>query len=65
MKREDFIKKFLLDNDETGRFIVKSKKTGKTYFVEAIDGDERTPGEITTRQPRPLKPVITGSTRAV
>ena len=42
MKREDFIKKFLLDNDETGRFIVKSKKTGKTYFVETIDGDERT-----------------------
>ena len=42
MKREDFIKKFLLDNDDTGRFVVKSKKTGKTYFVEAIDGDERT-----------------------
>lgn len=42
MKREDFINKFLLDNDETGRFIVKSKKTGKTYFVEAVDGDERT-----------------------
>ncbi len=42
MKREDFIKNFLLNRDETGRFIVKSQKTGKTYFVEPIDGDERT-----------------------
>ena len=42
MKQEDFIKKFLLDNDETGRFIVKSKKTGKAYFVETIDGVEHT-----------------------
>lgn len=35
-------KKFLFDSTETGRFIVKSLKTGKTYFVECIDGDERT-----------------------
>jgi hypothetical protein len=39
---KDFKKKFLTNTDETGRFIVKSKKTGKTYFVEAIDGDEKT-----------------------
>lgn len=39
---KDFVNKFLVNRDETGRFIVKSKKTGKTYFVEPIDGDERT-----------------------
>lgn len=39
---ENFKKKFLFNRDETGRFIVKSSKTGKTYFVESIDGDERT-----------------------
>ena len=27
---------FLTNRDETGRFIVKSNKTGKTYFVEPI-----------------------------
>jgi len=42
MKKEELIKKFLFNRDETGRFIVKSWKTGKTYFVEPIDGDERT-----------------------
>ena len=35
-------KNFLFNRDETGRFIVKSAKTGKVYFVEPIDGDERT-----------------------
>jgi len=39
---KDFTKRFLFNRDETGRFIVKSQKTGKTYFVEPIDGDERT-----------------------
>ena len=39
---KDFKKRFLMNTDETGRFIVKSMKTGKTYFVEAIDGDEKT-----------------------
>ena len=34
---EDFKKKFLTDTDQTGRFIVKSLKTGKTYFVEPIN----------------------------
>ncbi|PCJ66835.1 MAG: hypothetical protein COA58_05085 [Bacteroidetes bacterium] len=30
-------KRFLTNTDETGRFIVKSMKTGKVYFVEPID----------------------------
>lgn len=34
--------RFLTNTDETGRFIVKSVKTGKTYFVEPIDGKEKT-----------------------
>ena len=38
----DFKKRFLFNRDETGRFIVKSIKTSKSYFVEVIDGDERT-----------------------
>ena len=38
----DFKKRFLFNRDETGRFIVKSIKTGISYFVEVIDGDERT-----------------------
>lgn len=37
-----FIERFLVNRDETGRFIVKSNKTDKIYFVEAIDGDEKT-----------------------
>ena len=39
---EDFKKRFLMNRDETGRFIVKSLKTGKTYFVETLDEGERT-----------------------
>ena len=39
---KEFTKRFLTNRDETGRFIVKSIKTGKSYFVEVIDGDERT-----------------------
>ena len=41
MKKEDLVRKFLYNRDETGRFIVKSPKTGKIYFIEPIDGDER------------------------
>lgn len=37
----DFVKRFLTNTDETGRFIVKSFRTGKTYFVEPF-GNERT-----------------------
>jgi hypothetical protein len=35
----EFRKKFLLDRDESGRFLVKSFRTGKTYFVEPIGPD--------------------------
>lgn len=38
---DNIIKRFLVNSDETGRFIVKSHLTGKTYFVEALDTDER------------------------
>lgn len=38
---KDFKEKFLTNTDETGRFIVKSLRTGKTYFVEAIDTNQR------------------------
>ena len=34
MKR---VKHFLTNRDETGRFIVRSLKTGRTYFVEPIE----------------------------
>lgn len=39
---KEFTKRFLTNRDETGRFIVKSMKTGKLYFVECLDDDERT-----------------------
>lgn len=32
----DFTSKFLTNTDETGRFMVQSKRTGKTYYVEPI-----------------------------
>lgn len=34
----EFDKKFLVNSDDTGRFIVKSYKTGKTYYIEPIGG---------------------------
>ena len=36
------VKRFLTGSDDTGRFIVKSMVTGKTYFVEPIDDGPRT-----------------------
>lgn len=33
---DDVKKRFLTNTDETGRFIVKSLTTGKTYYVEPI-----------------------------
>jgi len=33
----EFKKRFLTNTDESGRFIVRSLVTGKTYFVEPID----------------------------
>ena len=41
MTLKEFTKKFMMNRDETGRFIVKSHKTDKTYFVETIDDKER------------------------
>lgn len=38
---KEFNKKFLTKRDETGRFIVKSLKTGKTYYIEPIDNNNR------------------------
>lgn len=38
---KDFVKNFLINQEDTGRFIVKSIKTNRTYFVEPIDGNER------------------------
>lgn len=37
----DFTKRFLTNTDETGKFIVRSIRTGKTYYVEPF-GDTRT-----------------------
>ncbi len=40
MRTREFLKRFLIDTDKTGRFIVKSPQSGKTYFVEPIhDGN--------------------------
>ena len=39
---KDFKKKFLMNRDETGRFIVKSLRTGRTYYVETLDEGEMT-----------------------
>ncbi len=35
---DNFKSKFLTNTDDTGRFIVYSQRTGKTYFVEPIAG---------------------------
>ena len=37
MRRQELLKRFLMNTDRTGRFIVSSKITGITYFVEPID----------------------------
>jgi len=36
--RPDISKRFFTNTDDTGRFIVKSARTGKTYAVEPIEG---------------------------
>lgn len=36
---QDFRKRFLISRDDTGRFIVDSYRTGKSYFVEPIGPD--------------------------
>lgn len=40
--KTDAIKNFLVNSDETGRFIVKSLKTGKKYYIEPLDNGNRT-----------------------
>lgn len=35
---QEFKKRFLTNTDDTGRFVVTSLKTGKTYYVEPIGG---------------------------
>lgn len=37
MRRQELLKRFLTSTDKTGRFIVSSKITGITYFIEPID----------------------------
>lgn len=39
---DSFRKRFLTNTDDTGRFIVYSQRTGRTYFVEPIE-TEHTP----------------------
>ncbi len=34
---QEFLRKFLTDTDDTGRFIVVSQRTGRKYFVEPIE----------------------------
>lgn len=38
-----FRERFLTNTDDTGRFIVTSQRTGKTYYVEPQMGRNRTP----------------------
>ena len=38
---KEFKKKFLINGDDTGRFVVKSLRTGRTYYVETLDDGER------------------------
>ena len=38
----DLRTRFLTNTDETGRFIVVSKRTGKSYFVEPVDKQSKT-----------------------
>lgn len=38
----EVIKNFLMNSDDTGRFIITSLKTGRKYFVEPIDNGNKT-----------------------
>lgn len=37
--RRRFEREFLADRDDTGRFLVRSYRTGRTYYVEPIGPD--------------------------
>lgn len=39
--KNEAIKNFLVNSDDTGRFIVTSLKTGRKYYVEPIDDGSR------------------------
>lgn len=45
---EELTRKFLTDTDDTGRFIVTSKRTGRIYYVEPIGAPKTKWGDITT-----------------
>lgn len=45
---KDLKRKFFTDTDDTGRFIVTSKRTGRTYYVEPIGRPATKWGDITT-----------------
>lgn len=46
MLKEGVRQKFLTDTDETGRFVVKSIRTGRSYFVEPIGDPHREWGSV-------------------
>ena len=39
---DDLQKTFLTDTDSSGRFVVKSFRTGKTYYIEPLDDGNNT-----------------------
>ena len=41
MEKNEAIKNFLVNSEDTGRFIITSLKTGKKYYVEPLDGGEK------------------------
>ena len=45
---DELRKKFLTDTDDSGRFIVRSKRTGRTYYVEPIGKKKTNWGDITS-----------------
>ncbi|WP_420575079.1 hypothetical protein [Kordia sp.] len=40
--RQDVLQRFLYRTEDSGRFLVTSKRTGVTYFVEPIDSGKPT-----------------------
>ena len=47
MDRTEFNKKFFEERDDTGRFMVRSAKTGYAYYIEPLDtGTRRKFGDI-------------------
>lgn len=46
MLKEGVKTKFLTNTDETGRFIVRSTRTGRTYFIEPIGDPHKEWGSV-------------------